>query len=75
MPALRAMNGTVQGSPGLRRMGEQVHAVLAHGIQDDVAVGQVLQPGRPAEAAQERVATYDQALAELGGLKAFVEEE
>lgn len=30
LPALRSMAGTVQGVPGLRRMGEQVHAVLGN---------------------------------------------
>jgi erythromycin esterase len=30
LPALRSMNGTVQGVPGLRPMGEQVHAVLGN---------------------------------------------
>jgi erythromycin esterase len=30
LPALRSMNGTVQGVPGLRPMGEQVHAALGN---------------------------------------------
>lgn len=76
LPALRSLAGTVQGVPGLRRMGEQVHAVLGsemYALGFTAARGSWGSPSMPTALQPPLQGSLEAHLDQLGMAYAFID--